>query len=161
MSFAISGQRPKGQAPPAKRVVFEARRIFIVACKAYSVILGLGFFLCVIGLASSIAQAWSPLCEMSCNEQGREWNELREPNDCCEGVNESSCCLFRGCCSESSALAVRVVSKAENRQYADSAIDGIHVIPVTDFLIISGNMAEPSVTGPPVSLFLKNLSLLC
>jgi hypothetical protein len=161
MYFAISGQQPKGQAPPAKRVVFEARRIFILARKAYSVIFELGFVLCVIGLASSIAQAWSPPCEISCNEQSWEWNQLREPNDCCEGVNESSCCLFKGCCSESSAMAVSVVSKAENRQYADSAIDGIHVIPVSDFLIINDNMAEPSVTGPPVSLFLKNLSLLC
>ena len=137
------------------------RRIFILARKAYSVIFALGFFVCVIGLVSSIAQAWSPPCEMSCNKQSRGWNELREPHDCCEGVIESSCGFFQGCCSESPAFVVSVVSKAKNRQYADSAVDGIHVIPVTDFLIRNNNMAEPLVIGPPVSLFLKNLSLLC
>lgn len=129
--------------------------------KAYSVILVLGFFLCGIGFVSSIAQAWSPPCEMSCNEQDREWNELREPHDCCEGVNESSCGLFQGCCSDSSAFSVSVVSKANNRQYADSAVDAIHVMPVIDSLMRNSNVAEPTIIGPPVSLFLKNLSLLC
>jgi len=137
------------------------RRIFILARKAYSVILALGFLLCVIGLVSIIAQAWSLPCEMSCNKQSRGWNELREPHDCCEGVIESSCGFFQGCYSESPAFVVSVVSKAKNRQYADSAVDGIHVVPFTDFLMGNNNMAEPLIIGPPVSLFLKNLSLLC
>ena len=132
-----------------------------MARKAYTVIFALGFLLCFVGHATSIAQACSPACDMSCDEQSRGWNELREPHNCCDGFNESSCGLCPTCCLEFPAFAVSIVPKAENRQYADSTVDAIHVIPVIDFLMRNNNVAEPLVIGPPVSLFLKNLSLLC
>ena len=132
-----------------------------MARKRYSVILALGLVLGIIGIASSIAQAWLPLCEMSCNEHIATWNELRESHVYCEGVAQSPRCIFKKCCPESPALAVSVVLKAENRQYADSAIHASQVIPITDFVLINNDMVEALVPGPPVPLFLKNLSLLC
>lgn len=136
-------------------------RIFILARKGYSVILVLGFFLCLFGIVSTIAQAWQPPCVMSCNKQSRKWNELKVPHDCCDGISELLCIFFQGCFSKSFPLALSVVSEVKNRQYTDSAIQGNNVIPTTEFSITSSNMAETRVAGPSVSLFLKNLSLLC
>lgn len=132
-----------------------------MARRAYTEVFALSFFLCVVGVASNITQAWSPPCDMLCHEQNGALNELRESYDSCDGVKKCSCDFFKGCWSDLPVFAVSVASKLENPRSANLSPDAINARLVIGFPMGDNNMAATPVIGPPISLFLKNLSLLC
>ncbi len=100
-------------------------------------------------------------CDMRGSQHAAETNGNSQPQGCCCGTKTTPCDVSQGCALELPDFAVFAVPMVEKPAPADIASTTTNLLPPLDLPRGFTNKVWTFSMGPPVPLFLLNLSLLC
>ena len=139
---------------------FESKSINTVVRKAFSVTFALVFILCSLGVGCTFAGACSVRCHMLGTQHRIEAKGSCHLQGCCCGANKPLCDVSKGCASELPEFALSAVPTVKKSTPAHTTVNTTYVSSSFDFPVGLDNTVWTLAIGPPVPLFLLNLSLL-
>ncbi len=126
----------------------------------------LGVILCLLGVGILPAQkACAGVCCIRPGMHGCEHppgaKGISHPAGCCCGGGACPCEVLQGCVSKLLVFSFFVVPSVENPVQSDITDGAVNLFPSRTFQSDLTNKTWTFGTGPPLELYLLNLSLLC